>query len=38
MIPLWTWVIENADGIRAQRRAFDAAQSAERAAPQECAP
>jgi DNA-binding HxlR family transcriptional regulator len=38
MIPLWTWVIENADGIRAQRRAFDAAQPAERAVPQDGAP
>lgn len=29
MIPLWTWVIQNADSIRAQRLAFDAAQAAE---------
>lgn len=28
MIPLWTWVVENADGFRKQRRAFDAAQGA----------
>ena len=26
MIPLWTWVIENADDFRKQRQAFDAAQ------------
>jgi DNA-binding HxlR family transcriptional regulator len=25
MIPLWTWVIENAEGFRERRRAFDAA-------------